>query len=257
MKIKRKGPKRQKPKTPLYLLGYSTSAPSMEEFTSWYNVEYGGPLQIAQDRKNTNHVIASHGPWSAILATRLSTEGSQQLQGSLAWDHENVGSVTAASATSASIQDTILFATRLARGFTLLTQGTTCDVLSQTYHNPSDWQDRSLAFFIVHDHISTGLDEVSATPSSTEPFEFKQWVYTLGLSKFGLDELEGFVPKGLPSSTMEELLMETADEILRNGTTPKIGTDLRLPLLGRQVRITKHRTAAPTGQMLGFREISP
>lgn len=226
----------------------------MEELTSWYDREYGGPLNMTRDHQLHDHIVATHGPWSATIVTRLSPEETLRLRETLAWEHDNVGSITASSATAASIQDTILFAARLARGLTLLSQGTTCDVVSQTYLNPSDWQDRTLAYFIVQDHITTGQGEELSTRS--EPQEQKQWVYTLGLSKFGFDELEGFLPRGLPSIDMEELLLETADEILRSGISPKVGTDLRLPLLGRLVHIVRHRTATPTGKMLGFREIS-
>lgn len=256
MKIKRKGAKPSKAKTPIYFLGYSSTFPPMEELTSWYNLEYGGPLQVKQEPGANGQTVAAHGPWTATLVFPLPQEETGRLRETFAWNHQHIGSITAPTATPASIQDTILFAARLARGLTLLTQGTTCEVISQTYLNPSDWQDRGLAYFILQDHVSVGQGEGSSTGASGESQETQEWIYTLGLTKFGLDELEGFLPKGLPSTDMEELLLETADEILRIGQSPKVGSEVRLPLLGKRVTVIKHRTAAPTGRMMGFREIS-
>jgi hypothetical protein len=79
------------------------------------------------------------------------------------------------------------------------------------------------------------------------------WCYTLGLSKLGLDELETFFPRGTSDREAKGLLAESAQEILRNGQSPKVGTVLSI--LGRTVTIANHRTAAPTGRMLGFRQV--
>ena len=103
----------------------------------------------------------------------------------LAWEHEHVGAVAPAVVPPRDMPDTILFAARLARGLTLLTQGTAYDIITNQYVNPSDWQDRPLTHFVVSDHIPImqGDDEQSR----------RTWCYTLGLSKFGVDELEMFL----------------------------------------------------------------
>jgi hypothetical protein len=81
------------------------------------------------------------------------------------------------------------------------------------------------------------------------------WCYSLGLSKFGLDELETFLPRGTPDRTAKELLGESIREIIRIGQSPKVGASFALPLLRRTITISNHRTAAPLGRMLGFREL--
>jgi hypothetical protein len=81
------------------------------------------------------------------------------------------------------------------------------------------------------------------------------WCYTLGLSKFGYDELETFVPQGIPDQAARDLLTESAEEIIRSGQTPKVGASFDLPSLSRTITISNHRTAAPGGRMLGFREL--
>ena len=80
------------------------------------------------------------------------------------------------------------------------------------------------------------------------------WCYSLGLSKFGLDELETFLPRGTSDRTARELLVQSIREIIRIGQSPKVGASFTLPFLGRTITIANHRTAAPGGRMLGFRE---
>jgi len=53
------------------------------------------------------------------------------------------------------------------------------------------------------------------------------------------------------------MLRETADELTRVGQSPKVGSHIRIALLDQRVEITNHRTAAPAGRMLSFREIRP
>ena len=66
---------------------------------------------------------------------------------------------------------------------------------------------------------------------------------------------EMFQPKGLSDHEPKDVLSEAAQEMIRIGQSPKVGTALPLPLLGRTIRIVGHRTAAPSGRMLGFREL--
>ena len=77
----------------------------------------------------------------------------------------------------------------------------------------------------------------------------------LGLSKFGYDELETFVPQGVPDRTAKDLLGESVQEVIRLGQSPKVGASIMLPLSSKTVTIRNHRTAAPGGRMLGFREL--
>jgi hypothetical protein len=143
--------------------------------------------------------------------------------------------------------DTILFAARLARGLVLLTQGTAHDVTTQQYLNPSDWQDRSLNEFVADDHVLVAQDDQAQSDMI--------WCYSLGLSKFGLDELETFLPLGTPDRAARELLGESIREIIRIGQSPKVGASFTLPSLNRTITIANHRTAAPAGRMVGFREV--
>lgn len=143
--------------------------------------------------------------------------------------------------------DTVLLAARLARCLTLLTQGTAHDVITQAYVNPSDWQQRALASFVLDDHLSIVHDDTS--------HDGRVWSYSLGLSKFGLDEVEVFTSKGLSDGTAKEVLSASAGELLRVGHSPKVGTSLDLPQLGRTLHISNYRTAAPAGRMLTFREL--
>lgn len=146
------------------------------------------------------------------------------------------------------IVDTILLTARLARGLTLLTQGTAFDLTCHDYLNPSDWQDRPLNMFMIQDHVSIRHQETEDGAAD--------WFYTLGLTKFGLDELELIQPRGLPERETIELLLSAVDEVQRGGHNPKVGQNLDLPDLAQTVRIVKHRTAAPTGQMRAFRQIA-
>jgi hypothetical protein len=64
-----------------------------------------------------------------------------------------------------------------------------------------------------------------------------------------------FLTPGLPDQSMREVLRETADELTRTGQSPKVGNHIRVGLLGQSVEVANHRTAAPAGRMLSFREI--
>lgn len=128
----------------------------------------------------------------------------------------------------------ILHAARLARGLTLLTDGTAYDVTTATYLNPSDWRDRPLASFQIGDHV-TVLQGDADQPD-------REWFYTRGLSKFGLDEIEVVQPLGLPSRPVIDHLMGIAEEVIRLGRSPKIGTTISIPERGLSVRVIRHRT---------------
>lgn len=247
MRIRKKTPKPSANRPPLYFIGYRGTAPSTEEIKTWYEREYGGPLALRHEEGAPESWQASHAPWTAYVVMPLPASHTGDIMKQLAWEHELMGAVAPPVSTPREMPDLVLFAARLARGLTLLTQGTAYDVTTRTYRNPSDWQDRPLTEFILDDHFTLTHDDTSIPDHI--------WSYSLGLSKFGLDELEIRQEKGLPERTAEELLTESARTLLRLGQSPKVGTDLALPLLGRTVRIVNYRTAAPAGRMLGFREL--
>jgi hypothetical protein len=247
MRIRKKAPKPSAKRPPLYFIGYRGTVPATEELRIWYEREYGGPLTVRHESGSPESWQAGQGPWSAHVVMPLPATHVSELMQQLAWEHESMGAVAPSLASPRDMPDTILFAARIARGLTLLTQGTAYDVTTQAYVNPSDWLQRALSTFIIDDHVTIAQDD-AARPDQV-------WSYSLGLSKFGLDEIELFQAKGLPESAARDLLAESATELLRIGQSPKVGSAFRLPLLGRTVRIVNYRTAAPAGRMLGFREI--
>ncbi len=89
-----------------------------------------------------------------------------------------MGAVAPSIVPPRDMPDTILFAARLARGLTLLTQGTAHDIITNQYVNPSDWQDRPLTHFIAADHIPimqatmSRAIESDATPSASASSEW-------------------------------------------------------------------------------------
>ena len=234
MRIRKKTPKPAPAKPPLYVIGYSFSAPSSDELKIWYDLEYGGPLTLQADNQ-PGRLSASHGPWRAWLTISLSAEEAGALTQTVAWDHRHAGAVSPATATPTMMADTVLFAARLARGLTLLTQGTALDLVTQRYSNPSDWGDRPLSFFQSRDHIDVMQGD--------QEDEGQEWFHTLGLSKFALDELEIRQPRGLPSSFPMEVLTEAADVALQQGRNPTVGSVISIPSLGRNLSVQNHRTA--------------
>lgn len=191
-------------------------------------------------------MIATHGPWS--VRVQLASSQADAWSERLDWRHTHAGVILRPSVTPQQACDLVLFASRLARGLTLLTQGTAYDTITHTYLNPSDWTDRPLDRFRTADHVTVS--------QADSPDPQTDWFHTLGLSKFGLDELEVFRPVGLPSQPTLETLAGIADELLRIGRSPNVGTIVPLPLLGISITVPRHRTAAPAGLSLPFREVS-
>jgi hypothetical protein len=249
MRIKKKSSKPSAKRPPLYFIGYRGTAPQPDELKTWYDLEYGGPLTVRMEEDASESWQATHGPWTAHIVMPLPATHSAGLKDELVWEHDLIGAVAPSVMPPRDMPDTILFAARISRGLTLLTQGTAYDITSQQYLNPSDWKDRSLTSFILEDHVLIAQDDQVKVD--------EVWCYTLGLSKFGMDELEMFLPRGTSDRMAKELLTESAYEIIRIGQSPKIGSAIRLPMSSRTISITNHRTAAPTGRMLGFREVQP
>jgi len=247
MRIKKKSAKPSATRPPLYFLGYRGTAPQPDELKTWYDLEYGGPLTVRMEEDASQSSQATHGPWSAHIVMPLPATHTAGFKDQLAWEHDLIGAVAPSVMPPRDMPDTILFAARISRGLTLLTQGTAYDITTQQYLNPSDWKDRALTAFVVEDHVMIAQDDQTKAD--------EVWCYTLGLSKFGIDELEMFLPQGFPDRTAKEVLAESAQEIIRIGQSPKVGASFDLPLLSRTITISNHRTAAPTGRMLGFREL--
>jgi hypothetical protein len=247
MKIRKKSPKPSGSGQPCYVIGYSSPAPSAAELQTWFDLEYGGPLKL-QASEEAAPLIAAHGPWSARLQIALPQADADAWAERLDWRHTHAGVIPRPSVTPQQACDRVLFAARLARGLTLLTQGTAYDTITHTYLNPSDWTDRPLDRFRTADHVTVS--------QADSPDPRTDWFHTLGLSKFGLDELEVFRPVGLSSRPTLETFSRIADEMVRIGRSPNVGTTLPLPLLGFSIAVTRHRTAAPAGLSLPFREIS-
>src|SRR5262245_15340537 len=245
MRIRKKTPKPSARRPPLYFVGYRGTVSTPGELKTWYDGEYGGSLILRADGEAMESWLATHGPWTAHIVIPLPATHLAGLKEQLAWEHEHVGAVAPALMPPRDMPDSVLFAARLARGLTILMQGTAYDITTNQYVNPSDWQDRPLTQFIVSDHIPIlrGDDEQN----------HRIWCYTLGLSKFGVDELEMFLPLGLPDQSVRDTLKETADELTRAGQSPRVGSHILVGALGQSVAVANHRTAAPAGRMLGFR----
>jgi hypothetical protein len=253
MKIRRKLPKLPRMARPLYVVGFTGAPPAPAEVQTWFDLEYGGPLRFREDHRSDSSgdsplLVATHGPWEAVIRIALQPGEAEQWQSRLSWGHPQAGCVTPATGTPGKTIDLILHAARLARGLTLLTDGTAYDVVTGSYLNPSDWTDRPLSQFLAVDHITVSHTE------SPEPG--KDWFYTKGLAKFGLDELETFRPKALPSRSTLDDLADIAAAFLLNGRSPNIGTKVPLQSLGIAVNVLHHRTASPSEPPLTLREIT-
>ena len=151
MRIKKKTPKPSSRRPPLYFVGYRGVAPATDELKAWYDKEYGGPLAIHHEAGSAESWQATHGPWSAHVVMPLPMSHVADVMKQLAWEHDVMGAVAPSLVSPRETPDTILFAARLAKGLTLLSQGTAHDIVTNQYVNPSDWQDRSLAHFVSAD----------------------------------------------------------------------------------------------------------
>lgn len=251
MKIRRKGPKPPQSKPPLYVIGFSSS-PTPAELRTWFDLEYGGPLSFKDNltgkEPSSSPLMATHGPWSAWMLLSVPAVQANAWQQRLEWRHAACAAVGAGTATNSNSIDVVLHVARLTRGTTLLTEGTAYDVTTQTYLNPSDWTDRPLVQFSVRDHVTV--------VHSDDTEGLRDWFHTRGLSKFGLDEIEVFQPIGLPSHTISEKLLDIAEELLRRGHSPNVGSTILIPNLALSIRVVRHRTHPSADTPLILREIT-
>jgi hypothetical protein len=251
MRIRRKAPKPSR-SHPLYILGHRGSFPTPDELRFWFDVEYGGPLRLQQRPAGEAIVImATHGPWGGAIESLTAHEAATWRNG-LGWEHPMAAQVLPTVGQTLDRINHVLHASRLARGITLLTQGTAYDIITLQYLNPSDWQDRPLAQFTIRDHVVVSQSEAPRDHAD----DTMEWLFTRGLSKFGLDELETFSPRGLPATPIIQTLMDIAGALIGQTHPLTVGSEFRLAELDLNVRIVRHRTASPGGPTLALREIA-
>lgn len=234
---------------PSFLIGWTHGeAPPPGYLAAWFDQQYGGPLQIRfLSSDGHQHFEAVHTNWKAQVQLAPPKETVAQWQGRLQWEHRHVAQLMASPKTQADRQDEVLHLARIARGLTLLMEGTTYDVATGVYWNPSDWHDRDLDVFQIHDHMQVEQHEQNQ--------HMRTWLHTRGLTKFGLDELETFHSTGLSGRESEGMLYEIAGQLMAQGKNPKIGDHIAFGGEGRQVEIVRHRTDPIYGIPLAFREI--
>jgi hypothetical protein len=251
MKIRRKTPKPSRSGRPISVVGYKGLPPRLTDLCNWFDLEYGGPLKltslVGQSADGGTTLVASHGPWQVLLQQELSPADAAAWAERLGWGHPNVAQIVPAAAAPASLIDQVLLGARLARGLTLLSDGTACDLYTLRLFNPSDWRDQRLEQFQIPDHV--------AVLQAESPEKTTDWFHTQGLGKFNLDDLEVFRPRGLPAGPTLGRLTELAGELVIRRPSLAVGSTASFPLLGLTLRIFRHRTATPSGIPLTLRTI--
>lgn len=246
-KIKKK--KSASQAVPAFLIGWTHGEPPPPGYVAaWFDQAYGGPLRIRfLASTGHHHFEAAHTGWIAEVNLAPATEIVQEWQGRLQWDHTRLGLLfPQANAAYTDRRDAVLHVARMARGITLLTDGTAYDVAFGTYRNPSDWRDRDLVEFHIADHIRVEQRE--------DTQGVRMWFHTRGLTKFGLDEVETFQPIGLSGRGVEEIVLRVAGQLIEQGKNPKVGEQVILRGSGPQVTVVRHRTDPIYGIPLAFRE---
>lgn len=246
-KIKKKKPASQT--LPAFLFGWTHGEPPPPGYlTAWFDQQYGGPLQIRFLSSNGHHHFeAVHTNWKAQVQMAPSAQIVEQWQGRLQWDHRHLAQLMVPSKAQADRQDEVLHLARVARGLTLLMEGTTYDVAMGLYRNPSDWKDRDLEVFQIEDHVQVEQQE--------QIQHMRMWLHTRGLTKFGLDEIETFLPIGLSAVESEDILYSVAQRLMVHAKNPKVGEHIAFGGEGRQVEVVRHRTDPFYGTPLPLREI--
>ncbi|GJL65291.1 MAG: hypothetical protein NPIRA05_02620 [Nitrospirales bacterium] len=234
---------------PAYVIGFTHADPPPPGYlTAWFDQQYGGPLSITfLSQAGHEQFEAIHTQWRGRINMNLDSQMVKRWDEQLHWDHSSAIEVFSGSNSGQSKIDVMLHVARLARGLTLLTEGTAYDVATSHYLNPSDWQDQTLTTFHVDEHVRV---------EQREKIESGQvWFYTRGLSKFGLDELECLRPAGLSETVVKEVLEESAEYVITQGKVPKIDESITLPHAGQIVKIVRHRTDQSFGRPIAFREL--
>jgi len=246
-KIKKKKPAAHG--LPAFLIGWTHGDPPPPGYlAAWFDQRYGGPLQIRfLSVKGHDHFEAVHTNWKAQVQLSPSPEIVAQWKERLQWEHPHLAQLVAPPKTQPDRQDEVLHLARIARGLTLLMEGTTYDVAMGLYRNPSDWKDCDLDVFQIDDHVQVEQHE--------QIQDMRTWLHTRGLTKFGLDEIETFLPLGLSAKDSEALLYDVARQLMVNAKNPKVGEHIVFGEKGRQVEVVRHRTDSFYGSPLPLREI--
>jgi hypothetical protein len=235
VKIKRKPLRPAKGGRPAYVIGWSFALPTTTDLKFWFDLEYGGPLKIEPEPgPSPTRFRVSHAIWNTTLLFPLPQAESQSWKDQLEWGHGQAAILLQRHAPPSQACDTQLFSSRLARGLTLLSEGTAYDVGTGSFLNPSDWKDRPLAEFHLDEHVAI------IQPDSEGPTA--EWFRTMGLSKFGLDELETARPRGLPGGPTRDILLRAAVELLMSGQSPKVGSMFTLSDPRQDIHVLSHRT---------------
>lgn len=248
-KIKKKKPASSH-SSPDFIVGWTSDDPPPPGFLSaWFDRHYGGPLSIRLlDATGYHRFEASHTSWSARVEL-LPPEDQQRLwQSTLQWEHAHLAFVGGGGSSGADRRNVVLHRSRLARGLTMLTEGTTYDMATGQYLNPSDWRDRDLAGFVLSDHVQVERQDRLE--------EGLVRLHTRGLAKFGLDDLESFLGVGLTDQECERRLLETAEAIIRENRNLKNGELLEIPGEAFRATVVRHRTDSTYGRPLPYREVT-
>ncbi len=250
MRIKRKPLKPAKGSRPAFIVGWSFSLPTLTDLKFWFDLEYGGPLRIVPESgtsPSSARMTLAHAEWSTSLICPLPEDESQLWREQLQWSHAQAAAVLHRHVPPAQTRDMQLFLSRLARGLTLLSEGTSYDLQTGAYWNPSDWKDHPLTSFWLEDHVRV-------TQRDTED-PTSDWFQTSGLAKFGLDELETARPRGLSSHPTTEILLHLATALMESGQNPKVGSALTSPLVEGPVTVTSHRTVPHVTGPMAVRQV--
>lgn len=145
------------------------------------------------------------------------------------------------------VQNVVLHVARLARGLTLLTDGTAYDLAAAVYLNPSDWSDRQLVEFRLIDHMR--IEQVERHDDNGV------WFHTIGLVKFDLGEIETYRPMGLSEQPVIETLTEIAEALTLTRKAPKVGENIEVKSMSQTVRVVRHRTDQLYGMQVNLREV--
>ncbi|MCA9499100.1 MAG: hypothetical protein MRJ67_15220 [Nitrospirales bacterium] len=245
-KIKKKKPGSQA--LPAFLVGWTHGEPPPPGYiAAWFDEAYGGPLRIRFLTSTGYHYFeAAHTQWTVEVNIEPSTAILEQWQGRLQWEQTQLALLFSPTNPAIDRRDAQLHVARMARGVTLLTDGTTYDVATGVYLNPSDWRDRDLEVFRISDHIQVEhRDDVARA---------RMWFHTRGLTKFGLDEIETFQPMGLSGREVKDTVLKVAGHLIQQGKNPKVGEQIVLDGGDTQWTFVRHRTDSAYGVPLAFRE---
>ena len=142
-KIKKKTSQKKTPSLPAFVIGYSHSdAPPPGYVAAWFNQMYGGPLHVHFIKESGHSQFeAIHTTWRVAVNTAVPSDTAETWQQRLQWSHSKLAKVTPLQNVGQDKRDVTLHASRIARGISLLTEGTAYDLATNSFLNPSDWND--------------------------------------------------------------------------------------------------------------------